>query len=29
MELINKYDGAVFFVDLLGMGALTKKQIEP
>jgi hypothetical protein len=28
MELINKYEGAVFFVDLLGMGALTKRQIQ-
>ena len=27
MELSNKYNGAVFFVDLLGMGALTKGLI--
>lgn len=28
MELLNKYNGAVFFVDILGMGALTNNQIE-
>lgn len=28
MELITKYDGAVFFVDLLGMTALTNNRID-
>lgn len=28
MELINKIQGAVFFVDLLGFGALTQKKIN-
>ena len=27
MELIKKYDGAVFFVDMLGMSALTNNHI--
>lgn len=28
MELINKIQGAVFFVDILGFGALTQKKIN-
>ena len=28
MNEIEKYNGGVFYVDLLGMSALTKKQIE-
>ncbi len=28
MQLLNKYQGTVFFVDILGIGALTKNQIK-